>query len=73
MHGFPAAKHVIELKCRTQAAKVRVVYANDNFGRWRSDLNAVVENCETPTCKGRPLVELLKPGEDDYFVLKPKH
>src|SRR5207302_7796359 len=23
--------------------------------------------------RGRPLVELLKPEEDDYFVLKPKH
>jgi nicotinamidase-related amidase len=50
-----------------------VVYANDNFGRWRSDLSAVIERCQEPGCKGGPLVESLRPDKDDYFVLKPKH
>lgn len=71
--ALPAAKRLAELKRRAHAAKVPVVYANDNFGRWRSDLNAVVERCEEPDCQGRPMAELLKPHEMDYFVLKPKH
>jgi nicotinamidase-related amidase len=49
------------------------VYVNDNFGRWRSDFRSLVQHCSRPQSKGRPLVELLKPEEDDYFVLKPKH
>jgi nicotinamidase-related amidase len=72
-HAIPAARHLAELKARAREAGVPVVYANDNFGRWRSDLSAVVERCEESGCKGRPLIDLLRPGADDYFVLKPKH
>jgi nicotinamidase-related amidase len=69
----PAAERLADLKRRARAAGVPVVYANDNFGRWRSDLSAVVERCLEPGCKGRSLVELLRPDDEDYFVLKPKH
>jgi len=72
-YAAPAAERLAELKVRARKAGVPIIYANDNFGRWRSDLSAVVERCREPGCKGRPLVELLKPGKDDYFVLKPKH
>jgi nicotinamidase-related amidase len=72
-HAMPAADRLALLNRRAREAGVPVVYANDNFGRWRSDLSAVVERCLEPACKGRPVVERLKPGADDYFVLKPKH
>lgn len=68
-----AADELASLKRRARKAGVPVVYANDNFGRWRSDLSAVVEQCLQPDCKGRPLAERLRPDERDYFVLKPKH
>jgi len=71
--AVPAADRLADLKRRARAAGVPVVYANDNFGRWRSDLTAVVRACEEPDCPGRPLVERLRPEPDDYFVLKPKH
>ena len=54
-------------------AGIPVIYVNDNFGRWRSDFKAQVEHCLHDGVRGQPLVELLQPGEDDYFVLKPKH
>lgn len=72
-YALPAAEQLADLKRRARVAGVPVVYANDNFGRWRSDLSAVVERCLTPGCKGRPLVERLRPEPNDYFVLKPKH
>ena len=68
-----AAGQLADLKRRAQAAGAPVVYANDNFGRWRSDLSAVVERCREPGCAGRPVAEQLLPDPDDYFVLKPKH
>jgi nicotinamidase-related amidase len=71
--AVPAADRLAALKSRAKSAEVPTIYANDNFGRWRSDLNAVVERCLEPTCKGRPLAERLRPHQDDYFVLKPKH
>jgi nicotinamidase-related amidase len=72
-HALPAAEKIAALKDRAVAAGVPVIYANDNFGRWRSNLAAVVERCLQPGCKGRPLCEVLRPGDKDYFVLKPKH
>jgi nicotinamidase-related amidase len=72
-HALPMAKAIARLKRRAKAAGVPVVYANDNFGRWQSNFNNQVEHCLNDGVRGQPVVELLKPEEDDYFVLKPKH
>ena len=71
--ALPAAKNIARLKERARAAEVPVIYANDNFGRWRSDFNQIVEHCLRDHVRGEPIAELLKPEDDDYFVLKPKH
>jgi nicotinamidase-related amidase len=71
--ALPMARRIAALKAKARRAGVPVVYVNDNFGRWRSDLNAQVDHCLEDGCRGKPVVELLKPEEDDYFVLKPKH
>jgi nicotinamidase-related amidase len=72
-YALPAAEKIAALKQRAIKAGVPVIYANDNFGRWRSDLAAVVQRCLRPDCAGRPLCQALRPGAQDYFVLKPKH
>jgi nicotinamidase-related amidase len=69
----PMAKQIAELSERARAAKMPIVYVNDNFGRWRSDFKAQVRHCLRPDARGRKIVELLRPAETDYFVLKPKH
>lgn len=61
------------LRQRARRAKVPVIYANDNFGRWRSDFSAQVRHCLQDGVRGRELAEALRPAPDDYFVLKPKH
>ena len=58
---------------RARAAGVPVIYANDNFGKWRSDFRALLEHCLDDNVRGRRVAELLRPGADDYFILKPKH
>ena len=72
-HALPAAERIAELKRKAHEARVPVIYANDNFGRWRSDFREVVEHCLNDGVRGEPLAKLLRPHEDDYFVLKPKH
>ncbi len=72
-HALPAAKRIASLKGRAKKARVPVIYANDNFGRWRSDFRATVENARTPGMPGCEIANLLVPDDDDYFILKPKH
>jgi nicotinamidase-related amidase len=72
-HALPAAEQLAELKRRAKEARVPVVYVNDNFGRWQSDFKKLLEHCLDERVTGRPIAELLRPAEDDYFVLKPKH
>ena len=67
------AERLAALKRRAKEAQVPVIYVNDNFGRWQSDFNKLLDHCLTDGVCGRPVVERLRPESDDYFVLKPKH
>jgi nicotinamidase-related amidase len=67
------ADPIKDLKARARQAGIPVVYVNDNFGKWQSDFRKLLDHCLDDGVRGRPVVELLKPEEDDYFVLKPKH
>ena len=70
---MPMAKKIAALKRRAKSAKIPVIYVNDNFGRWQSNFNTQVEHCLQDDVPGNVIVELLKPEDDDYFMLKPKH
>ncbi len=72
-HALPAAEKLAKLVARARRAKMPVIYANDNFGHWRSDFHANVRHCLDEDVRGRPIAELLVPEQSDYFILKPKH
>lgn len=72
-HALPMAQQIVQLKRKAKQARVPVIYVNDNFGRWQSNFKTQVEHCLRERVRGKPLVELLIPEEEDYFVLKPKH
>ena len=71
-HARPMAQVLLRLKRRAKKAGVPVVYVNDNFGRWKSDFRRTVDYCVRHS-RGPEIVQLLRPDENDYFVLKPKH
>jgi nicotinamidase-related amidase len=58
---------------RARKAGVPVIYANDNFGNWRSNFKEVVKHCTRRGARGREVTRKLVPRKDDYFILKPKH
>ena len=72
-HALPMAKTLKKLKTRARAAGIPAIYINDNFSRWQSNFNLLIEHCLKPHCKSRAIVTLLRPQKKDYFVLKPKH
>jgi nicotinamidase-related amidase len=69
----PMARKLLRLKERAKKAGIPVIYVNDNFGRWQSDFRRQVQHCLRENSRGHEIVSLLRPEEDDYFVLKPKH
>ena len=71
-YARPMARVLLRLKRRAQKAGVPVIYVNDNFGRWKSDFRRTVDYCAGHS-RGPEIVQLLRPDENDYFVLKPKH
>jgi nicotinamidase-related amidase len=71
--ALPMARRLAEFKRRVSKNSIPAIYVNDNFGQWRSDFRAVVKHCTDPSSRGAPIAKLLRPQEDDYFVLKPKH
>jgi nicotinamidase-related amidase len=71
--ALAAARNTAVLKARARKAGVPTIYTNDNFGKWRSDFRSLLEHCLKGEVRGKAIAELLKPDEDDYFVLKPKH
>jgi nicotinamidase-related amidase len=73
LHALPAARRIAALARQARELGIPVIYCNDNFGRWRSDFRQVVEHALNDGVRGEPVVRLVRPERDDYFVLKPKH
>ncbi|MFD9564252.1 cysteine hydrolase family protein [Streptomyces sp. NPDC059994] len=66
--AVPAVVSLLDLARRHD---VPVIYANDNFGQWRSHHGEIVE-----TALAGPhadLVQPLKPDEESLFVVKARH
>jgi len=67
------AQSIAKLKKNAKAAGIPAIYVNDNFGKWQSDFRKLVDHCIGDNVRGKPIAQLLRPDEQDYFVLKPKH
>lgn len=71
-HALPAARKIAALKEHCANLGIPAIYVNDNFGKWRSDFRHLVSHCIDDDTRGRSIAEMLKPNDEDYFVLKPK-
>ncbi|MEV8311353.1 isochorismatase family cysteine hydrolase [Streptomyces flavidovirens] len=66
-----AVPAIVRLLKRARESGVPVVYANDNFGEWRSHHGEIVD-----TALSGPHAELvrpLQPDDDSLFVVKARH
>lgn len=72
-YALPASKCIAALKERATRARIPIIYANDNFGKWRSDFRQQIQYCLQKRNRGSQIVELLRPADEDFFVLKPMH
>lgn len=58
---------------RLLGPSVPTLYANDNFGHWRSDFAALVHRVSRGRGAGAQMARLLKPRRGDITLLKPRH
>ena len=67
------APRIARLKSKAREAGMATLYVNDNPGRWRSNLPALLEHCSAPPALGPDVIAQLTPDADDYFIMKPRH
>ena len=68
-----AAKKILALRDRFDRVKAPVVYVNDNFMHWQGEFRDLLASCSADGAPGKPIADLLQPGPQHYYVLKPKH
>jgi nicotinamidase-related amidase len=68
-----AALAIARLKARLAPGKVACIYANDNYGQWRSDFRDVLLTCAQRGGVSAEIASLLAPGPQDLVILKPRH
>jgi len=71
-NALSAARRLSELKTRVKEHGMPVIYVNDNFGKWQEDFKAMVGEILEGDSRGCEIVRLLKPADDDFYVLKPQ-
>ena len=68
---LPVAKRIVRLRERAHDARVPVIYVNDNFAKWHDTFQTTIETIAHASDRGREIVALMRPENDDYYVLKP--
>lgn len=58
---------LVNLKTRTRALHLPVLYVNNNFGDWRSEKEVLIGRCLES--EGAEFIRPLVPDSEDYFVL----
>jgi nicotinamidase-related amidase len=71
--ALPAARRTAELKRRLRGQDVPCIYANDNFGHWRSEFSKLVKECLEAKGAAQEITAMLRPQAEDYSILKPRH
>ncbi|KZZ83207.1 isochorismatase family cysteine hydrolase [Bacillus sp. SJS] len=65
------AKPLSQLKKLAVSRGIPVIYINDHYELWQANLEKIMKKCRNPL--SAPVMEAIAPGDDDYFLIKPKH
>ncbi|SEK66506.1 Nicotinamidase-related amidase [Roseateles sp. YR242] len=68
-----AARAAARLKKHFHHEGACVIYVNDNFGQWRSDVRTLLQECKRVGGAAAELARLLAPSKVDLMILKPRH
>jgi len=67
-----ATDAIVALRDQAHAADVPVIYVNDNYGKWQSTPEQLIDELVGDNPHGGEIARQLAPAERDYFVVKPE-
>lgn len=70
-HTKEILPNVERLKSFAKENKLPVIYINDHYRLWQTDFRAIIAHCKND--RNEDVIETVKPVDDDYFFIKPKH
>ena len=62
---------LLQLKMRAKEKQMPIIYINDHYNLWQADFKKIISYCTTE--QNEDFLTQIKPNEDDYFLIKPKH
>lgn len=63
--------NIYSLKEQCKKEQIPIIYVNDHYNLWRADIEKLYDYCSNYISD--PILEKVKPSEQDYFLIKPKH
>jgi nicotinamidase-related amidase len=69
--AIPAAGNIARLKAAAKKSNLPVIYVNDNYGIWKNNFEGTLAAAEKSD-RGKQIVEMIRPDNDDYHILKPQ-
>ncbi|MFC0274869.1 isochorismatase family cysteine hydrolase [Metabacillus herbersteinensis] len=65
------AQPIYQLKKEMKKGELPIVYINDHYDLWQANYEKIAQKCTNSL--SQPIIDLLYPENDDYFLIKPKH
>jgi nicotinamidase-related amidase len=62
---------ILHVKSMMKKKGLPIIYINDHYNLWQADFGKIIDTCKNQ--KNKTLIEKIKPTENDYFLIKPKH
>ncbi|ASK61741.1 isochorismatase [Virgibacillus phasianinus] len=70
-HTKEILPHLKKLKNHARENNIPVIYVNDHYGLWQADYHKIIDQCMND--KSQEIITEVKPDQNDYFLIKPKH
>lgn len=70
-HTKEILPNVKRLKSFAKENTLPVIYINDHYRLWQADFRKIIAYCKND--RSEEVIEAIKPTDDDYFFIKPKH
>ncbi|EMA6345173.1 isochorismatase family cysteine hydrolase [Bacillus cytotoxicus] len=65
------ATSILHLKQSMKTLGYPIIYINDHYQLWRSDINQLISHCTNSYSKN--IIQMISPEPDDYVFIKPHY